>query len=272
MKYLYVLFALLCFASCANERKNKGSEEEKEVIKNTLKVMSYNIHIAQPPSKPDIVDIDAIVRTIEKEDPDLVALQEVDRFTERSGKHLDQAKAIADKLGMHFYFAKATDRSNGAYGLAVLSKYAIINSNKQILGATLEVEPRTIGVVEVEIARGKKLLFATTHLDHHEIDEYRAVHAREMIAFLKDYADFPIIIGGDFNMLPDNQVWQYIEPDFKRACETCPNTAPTPDPIRAIDHFLLNGIGLSTFDIVDFYTVNETYASDHLPIVMKLEY
>jgi endonuclease/exonuclease/phosphatase family metal-dependent hydrolase len=40
-----------------------------------------------------------------QEDPDLIALQEVDVNTARSGK-INQADIIARKLGMNFFFAK----------------------------------------------------------------------------------------------------------------------------------------------------------------------
>ena len=48
--------------------------------------MSYNIHIGNPPSKPGIIDMKAIIKAIKIENPDLVALQEVDVNTNRSGK------------------------------------------------------------------------------------------------------------------------------------------------------------------------------------------
>src|SRR5690606_6371938 len=118
-----------------------------ETPKGTLKVMTYNIHIANPPSRgPGFVDINAIANVIKKEKPDLVALQEVDRFTERSGKDLDQAKAIAEQTGMHYFFAKALNRSGGEYGVAILSQEPILSSQLHSLpGADgMEAELRTI--------------------------------------------------------------------------------------------------------------------------------
>jgi endonuclease/exonuclease/phosphatase family metal-dependent hydrolase len=63
----------------------------------SLRIMAYNIHHANPPSRSDSIDIPAIVRTIRAQDPDLVALQEIDGNTERSGEG-NQAEIIADSL------------------------------------------------------------------------------------------------------------------------------------------------------------------------------
>src|SRR5690554_4929360 len=60
-----------------------------------LKVLSYNIHVGNPPGKPGVTDLKGIAKVINDSDADLVALQEVDVFTNRSGKNLDQATELA---------------------------------------------------------------------------------------------------------------------------------------------------------------------------------
>ncbi|NLE90525.1 MAG: endonuclease, partial [Dehalococcoidales bacterium] len=127
--------------------------------------MSYNIHIANPPSQPsDVVDIAAIAKVINDVKPDFVALQEVDRFTDRSGKDLDQAEAIAKLTGMKHAFIKAINRSNGEYGLAILSKYEIQESKTFSLPVNqgTGAELRTLGIIRVELGEGRNLLFGTT--------------------------------------------------------------------------------------------------------------
>src|SRR5690606_4068779 len=89
---------LMVFAGCEkNNEGNNGGEEDGDV----LTFMTYNIHIANPPSQPaSVVDVAAIAKAINSVKPDFVALQEVDRFTDRSGKDLDQAAALAElKIG-----------------------------------------------------------------------------------------------------------------------------------------------------------------------------
>lgn len=271
MQFLKILFILL-FISCSDSENKQPEKKPSETA--SLKVMSYNIHIANPPSMEEgFVDIEAIADVINKESPDLVALQEVDRFTERSGKDLDQAKEIAGQTGMNFYFIKALNRSGGDYGIAILSKFPILKSDKRSLpGAPgTESELRAVGMVEVQLETGEKIIFAVTHLDH-LTDASRRMQAIEMISFLKDYEDTPLILGGDLNMSPSNEVWNTLNTAFKRGCKVCPGTFPANNTNTTIDYLLLNNRADSFFEIKDYSSVQENYASDHLPIVMELEY
>lgn len=49
------------------------------------------------------MDLSAIAEVITSEGPDLVALQEVDRSTNRSGRDLDRVKELGALTGMHYY-------------------------------------------------------------------------------------------------------------------------------------------------------------------------
>jgi len=74
---------------------------------NSISILSYNIHHANPPSKPGVIDVSAIANVIDRQQADLVALQEVDVHTARSGKALHEAEEIARLTGMKVFFAKA---------------------------------------------------------------------------------------------------------------------------------------------------------------------
>ena len=117
-----------------------------------LKVMTYNIHHCNPPSLPEgQIDVPAIAKVINEAQADLVALQEVDVNTERSGKGKNQARELAKLTGMHFYFAKAIDHQGGDYGVAVLSKFPLLDSLHLPLPLPEGVkgEPRTVAAVKV---------------------------------------------------------------------------------------------------------------------------
>lgn len=270
MKYLAGFFALFLLLSC--KTSSEGTPEPK---KQTIKVMSYNIHIGNPPSKPaGEVDLIATAKAINGEKPDLVALQEVDVHTTRSGATLHQAKELAKLTGMHYFFAKAIDRSGGDYGVALLSRFPILSSSVHALpvedGSGAEL--RAAGIIEVEFAQGQKVVFVSTHLDH-LTDKNRELQSRELMRVLAPFAQSPIIIGGDFNMDPQNGNWSLYEEGFKMGCgNTCPPTFPAGRPITTIDYILLNRAASSKFTVKDYYTVSERYASDHLPLVAVLEF
>ena len=60
--------------------------------------------------------------------PILWLLQEVDRFTDRSGKILIEAQRLAELTRMSYRFYKALDRSNGEYGVCYFNKFEIEES------------------------------------------------------------------------------------------------------------------------------------------------
>ena len=82
-----------------------------------LKVMSYNIHHGEGIDRR--LDLERIAAVIADSGADIVALQELDQSTRRTGG-VAQTEVLAHHLGMHHQFAKALHFQGGAYGLAVL--------------------------------------------------------------------------------------------------------------------------------------------------------
>lgn len=82
-----------------------------------LRVLAYNIHHGE--GMDDAVDLPRIADVIRSEKPDFVALQEVDKGVNRSGK-VNQAMVLGELLGMYHNFAKFMDYDGGEYGLARL--------------------------------------------------------------------------------------------------------------------------------------------------------
>ena len=67
------------------------------------------------------VDIARVAEVILQSAPDVVAVQEIDSVTERSGK-VDVLSELGNKVGMHALFASAIDFQGGKYGIGILSK------------------------------------------------------------------------------------------------------------------------------------------------------
>ena len=238
-----------------------------------LKVMSYNIRIASPPSTNwGGTDLEAIAEVINKNKPDLVALQEVDAHTERSGKNSHQAKELAEMTGMYFVFAKAVDRSGGDYGVAVLSRFPIISSEVHRLPVTKssEGEIRGLAFIIVKAFKNKTIGFMSTHLDHLSNDD-RRLQVEKVIEVSRKYKDIPIILGADLNMKPDNQIMDLIKRDFVMNCKNCPLTFPQKDSRVTIDYILSNHTACKVLKLQKYGTVEESYASDHLPLLAEFK-
>jgi endonuclease/exonuclease/phosphatase family metal-dependent hydrolase len=255
-----VLGLLLLLGGCGRSTKLAG--------KGTLRVMTYNIHHANPPTEPVKIDIEAIAGVINQQKPDLVALQEVDVRTERSGKSRDQAREIARLTGMQSFFMKALDFQGGEYGIAVLSKYPIVDSAGYLLPrkATLGGEDRAVASITVQLPGKEKIIFASTHLDLQE--ENRLAQAKALIGHFRD-SRLPMILGGDFNALEGSPVINLFDSAFTRTCrDNCAPTIPVKNPNRTIDFIMYKSE--NDFKVISTQVIDEQYASDHLPVVVEL--
>lgn len=259
-----LLTLTLIFSSCAPKHvpAKAGS--------GTLKVMAYNIHHANPPSKPGLIDVDAIVNVLKRECPDIVALQEVDVNMNRSGK-INQAREIAEKAGYpSFYFAKAIDHDGGNYGVAILSKYPLSDMQTHRLPTELSTngEPRVLSLATVALPGGKKIKFGSTHLDAQRPDVNRLLQAREINRIAKEVS-LPMIIAGDFNATENSEVIKIIQSKFELTCTNCAFTIPQINPNRTID-FIAFKPG-NAFEVLSHKVIQESYASDHLPVMAEIK-
>src|ERR1700754_997538 len=202
---LILFFSLIFFIQCSVTKQNMTSNE--------LSIMTYNIHHANPPSKENVIDIDAIAAVINKENPDIVMLQEVDVNTGRS--KINEAVVLAEKTKMNFYFGKAIDFDGGGYGVAILSKYSLSNAATHKLPtlAGTNGEPRVLATANITV-NGKQLTIACTHLDHLRNDTNRVMQINAITEMLKNEKN-PVIIAGDFNATPGSKVINTLDQYFQ---------------------------------------------------------
>ncbi|KEO71691.1 endonuclease/exonuclease/phosphatase family protein [Anditalea andensis] len=236
----------------------------------SLKVMSYNVHYCNPPSMPaNFIDVDAIVNVINGEKPDLVALQEIDVNVTRSGK-INQAQLIAGKLHMRYFFAKAIDFQGGDYGVLILSRYPITETTVHRLPSEAGSggEPRVLATAKVSLPDGRMLRFGNTHLDAQQDPVNRMLQMGRIMEWA-DKEELPVILAGDFNAVPGSETIRHLDTGFTRTCEICPPTIPVMHPTRAIDYIAYRH-PQHLFRSESHRVLNETYASDHRPVVATI--
>lgn len=248
----------LFFIQCTSTRKMPASID--------ITVLTYNIHHANPPSREGLIDVDGIARVIREQQPDLVALQEVDVHTTRSGVSLNQAQAIAERTGMTAYFAKAIPYAGGEYGVAILSRYPVLEwKNIPLpLDSSTRGEPRTLAMATVKLPNGKKMVVACTHLDAQRADTNRQLQIRKILE-LAGQLSLPMVIAGDLNAVPESDVMKQFDSHFTRSCyQNCGYTIPEVNPTRSIDYI---GFAPSeAFRVKSHQVIDESYASDHRPV------
>ncbi|MBC7904022.1 MAG: endonuclease/exonuclease/phosphatase family protein [Gemmatimonadaceae bacterium] len=263
---LLLLILTICLCACTTRRVQTNRTPL------TLKILSYNIHHANPPSRPNHIDVNAIAKVISDQRPDLVALQEVDVYTMRSGSGLNEASEIAKLAGMpYFFFAKAINHDGGEYGVAILSRYPLSKMKSRSLPDSIgsKAEKRTLGSALVALPGGRKILFASTHLDAGRGDARRVMQMQAVSDMLAQ-EKIPVIIAGDLNAQDNSEVIKILDRNFTRTCiSNCGFTIPEIKPNKTIDYIAFRPA--AQFSVLKHEVINESYASDHLPVFAEVQ-
>lgn len=265
MNKIFPLLFLILIAACSPKSKPVISNSESS----TIRVMTYNVHHCNPPAEPGIINIEAIARVITQQNPDLVALQEIDVNTKRSGKY-NQAEELAKLTGMKYFFGKGIDYEGGEYGVAILSKYDISDMKVHRLPTQegTKGEPRVLTTAKVNF-RGSVIRFGSTHLDAQKADTNRKLQILEINRIAAE-EKLPFIIAGDFNDVPGSAVINDLDKQFTRTCQQCNPTIPIINPKKAID--FIGFTPSSKFNVVQTKVINGVTASDHLPVVAEVRF
>lgn len=223
-----------------------------------LRVVAYNIRHGEGMDRK--LDLARTAGVLEKLKPDLVALQEVDDRARRSGG-VDQAAELGRRLGMHHAFGKFMDYQGGGYGLAVLSKFPILETHVHRLpdGA----EPRVVlEVVTQPAGTGPRLSFASIHLDWTR-PEFRMAQVKALQEKLSP-RKHPVVLAGDFNAKPGSPLMEFVGARWAVVPKTGnPFTHSASEPRIEIDFVVTRGVGKgATCRVVD-----EKFASDHRPLL-----
>ena len=280
MKRILTAAALLLVVAACNKDENYNDKYgDRAVIPpkgQSLRVMTYNIYGARATSPANAADLDAIAEVIRRQNPDFVTLNEVDVFTNRTGKDVHQARDLAEKLGMEWHFSKAIDRDGGEYGDAVLSKYPILEKRSYRLPCAAEQpgEDRSLCVIRVQID-GKDLYVASTHLDHLSGDASRLVQATEIRRIRDTELEGDLILCGDLNAIPSSNVIATMTSFLTNTGPIDQYTYPSDDPSRKIDYIMyapIEHFGVQNCQVVSRgdQQVGGVDASDHRPVIADI--
>jgi endonuclease/exonuclease/phosphatase family metal-dependent hydrolase len=237
----------------------------------SLKIMTFNIAVCREPSR-GIIDV---ARTIELEEPDFVAMQEVDRFTRRSGVEIDQSSELAHHAHFsHMMFIPSMDFQGGQYGNAILSRHYFDTVVLAHLDGRNQGEPRSMGIFSFKISNDQQVFFGVIHLEH-EIESLREAQAKDAIELYRrnGLENQPFILAGDFNDEPNSRTVQLLltEGGLQLPCDQCPKTFPADNPTRTIDYIFLNQKAMDMFELKSYRTSDMNKSSDHLPLIMELK-
>ena len=238
-----LLFFVVCFLCCSIYAQQ------------TIKILSFNIHAGFNASLQEIADF------INEQDPDIVALQEVDYYTVRSGREMnnevDMLLELSKLTGTYGMFYPAIDVHNGKFGNVILSKYFFEETHREILPYIAGTEKRCAAVAKVVLKDDFVINFICTHLD--------------MANLANGMAQISVL-----NRLPDENGFWLLAGDLNRRVDT-----PEIERLKSVWNIAVN----NKFDYICFlsnnngYTVNvknkyvfeDVILSDHFPILTELE-
>jgi endonuclease/exonuclease/phosphatase family metal-dependent hydrolase len=208
-----------------------------------VRLITFNIQHARRPD--GVVDAELLATTCAAFDADVLALQEVDNGTRRSGG-LDQSRVVADACGMHVVFGPAIPR----YGNALLARVPMSDVEIVELPFTAEREPRSAIVAHVG-----GISVAATHLglrgDAHQ-------QLPVVVAALTARPG-PHVLLGDLNLFPDDvDVAPLVRVDSDP-------TFPVDAPDRTIDHVALGGLTATRVAVLP-----PPPLSDHRPLLVEV--
>ena len=240
--------------------------------------MTYNIH--------SCVNMDGkvlpqrIADVIQKFDPDVVALQEVDANIPCTHNQ-KQAEILADALDMDFRFFPVVTRGSQEYGLAMLSRLAFQNVTVGWLPALnprlkLNLQKRGIMWTVFETSAGTVNIF-NTHLSLFRLERRRqlkAILSEDWIMAVP--AKEAVILCGDLNAVPLSAVYRRLSRYLDDAQKSSGNssraqsTFPSRGPIFRIDHIFISNHFRSLKTVVPT-DGSSRLASDHLPLCADLQ-
>ena len=156
----------------------------------SLNIGSYNIANGRNVNH----DLTVIGNDIKEKNLDIVGLQEVDQFVNRSGKQ-NTVKILSESSGLEYYaFFKAINHDGGEYGIGILSRYPI-KSEKTVKLYSKDAEQRVLGCAVIELP-DRDINFFVTHMSYESTFLWDK-QFYEIADILKDCDDY--ILTGDFN-------------------------------------------------------------------------
>jgi len=252
----------LCFLATITCKAQSPDTAHNETVR--LKIMSYNLRFGE------LASLEELAAFIKAQEPDIVAVQEVDCRTYRDRTPKQHGKDFITELGYHTgmltAYGKTIPYAGGYYGIGILSKYPLASVERIYLPLTENgKEQRAVLVADVEYRQNKYFTFACTHLDYTNTQERQGQGAKLNEVLLK--RQYPVIVAGDFNARPESVEIREGMSAWRRVCNDEP-TVPADSPRNKIDYIFC--YPASRWSPVEA-TTWKVLLSDHLPINATLE-
>jgi endonuclease/exonuclease/phosphatase family metal-dependent hydrolase len=229
-----------------------------------VRVLTYNLHNGINPWGQ--LNLEAIAQTIESEDPDVIALQEVSRGWIINGS-ADMLQWLGQRLDMPYVWGPT---EGDLWGNAIFSRYPIITSEVHALPPDDLLLHRGFILAEIDINAREPLHLIDTH--YHHLNEDSAIRVVQTEALLGFWNGRPhTLVMGDLNARPDAPEMQmFRDAGFTDAIDAAgisPGyTYSSTSPDRRLDYIWYTA-DITAADVI----INSSTASDHLGVAATVE-
>ena len=232
----------------------------------TLTMMSFNVRIGcglRDPfwlPKGSLGHLPKCAEVIRKVDPDWVAVQEIDRCSDRAGG-MDQTAELAKLCGMKGCFVKKVSKPGGDYGLAILSKEEPLSVSKVLM-------PGVSHTRCLEIVEFRDYVVACTH--YPLAADFRD-RASEIVRVNLAERGKPVFLAGDFNATPDSRAIEILKKDFTILSDTERPTFPADAPTTCIDYIMVDTAHADRVTVASRQVIAAPEATDHCALAVTVD-
>jgi endonuclease/exonuclease/phosphatase family metal-dependent hydrolase len=220
--------------------------------------MTWNIHGGVGPD--GLHDLQRMLAVIERADPDILALQEIDSRRRKAAEH--PVALLKRVLGHHGVAAAAITTADGDYGQALLSRWPLDSAVVHDISVPGR-EPRRAIAATTTTPLGRLYLVAA-HLGL-RIGERRRQCAK--MALLAEQSELPTVVLGDFN----DWMWPGTVQNIlarKLPGRTRHRTFPARLPVLKLDRIYTRPAAALVSSRIDS---DGAAVSDHLPVIAEID-
>ena len=229
-----------------------------ETVPPTVRVMTWNIHGGIGPD--GVHDLERMLAVIQRADPDVLALQEVDSRRVKGAEH--PVALLKRILGHHGIAAAAITTADGDYGQVLLSRWPLGDAIVHDISVPRR-EPRRAIAATINAPAGQ-LFVVAAHLGLRFLEQRR--QCTKMVA-LTQQSELTTVLLGDFN----DWMWPGSVQNVlsrKLPGQTRHRTFPARMPLLKLDRVLCRPATALVSSKVDPAGAD---VSDHLPLIAEID-
>jgi endonuclease/exonuclease/phosphatase family metal-dependent hydrolase len=265
--------------------------EETRLAENQISMLSYNVMYIGDGSAPFTEDKTLKIKLADDVvnlEADIKCLQELNNVP--GDTKLNMIKRLSEQNPYYTYMHSEIDKNsmNGAVGLAIFSKYPIIDkeevswkiNNNGLLRVDIKAGEDTIRVFNIQMkSMGIRVQKALTRNEHERTKETRNILSQLKIGFedrtlqvdqlveMITESPYPVLLAGDFNEVPYGYAYGRVRKMLSNSFEKKGlgfgfTYHKLPSFIR-IDNLFFDQ---KKFKVLDFDTLRDYKLSDHYPI------